>query len=788
MNENKVLDGLPTNCYTEFMAPGFDRLVSGIVYDSESGVASGMPLGGVDTGCIDVETSGLLGYSTIFNSHVPRGGPLNTPFLGLRVDGSTWILTTGDGKQYDEPRVAFAEPGKDIPVAARPPGAPLDLSPARLATDIRYWGHYPVVDMEFTTEAPVEVALRAWSPFIPGDVEASMMPGAVFQVSLTNSSSEVQEGEVMFSFPGPSDAEAGRAAAVRLEMSGVVRGEWVRHGECEYALGIIGEDGVVRLGRGLGADGGAWSAAVETPPMSGGEEGDAGGSMVATAFRLSPAETTRRTFVLSWWSPRWWGEGGPNGGGNRYTHMYSTRWQSALAVVEALARDHEALLARVLAWQGAVYGSTELPVWLRSALVNVLHLIAEDGLWSVARDVGGWCRPEDGLFGMIECPRGCPQIECIPCSFYGAVPLPYFFPELARSTLGGYQHYQYPNGEVPWVFGGITAASPLGRKNHCEMIYPAPGYQTSLNGVCYVALVDRYWRCSEDDATLQRLYDSVKRTVEFTVGLRPEYEDPGRRVLAMPSGDVGTEWFEAPEPGWFGLTNHVGGLRLAMLEIAERMARSVGDSSFAEQCHRWRSEGQRVMESEMWTGSYYRTCLDPETGDKSDLLFGYQLDGEWLARSHGLEGVFDAERVARTLDTIWDANVALTRWGAVNYANPDGQLADVQGYGPYSMFPPEVLMLAMTYMYAGQAERGEELARRCWENIECRQGLTWDQPNVFRGDQDTGERTFGADYYQNMMLWAVPAALEGEDLASVARPGGVVERVLKAGSRQPIPE
>ena len=36
----------------------------------------------IDTGCIDLETSGLWGYSTIFNSHVPRRGPLNLPFLG----------------------------------------------------------------------------------------------------------------------------------------------------------------------------------------------------------------------------------------------------------------------------------------------------------------------------------------------------------------------------------------------------------------------------------------------------------------------------------------------------------------------------------------------------------------------------------------------------------------------------------------------------------------------------------------------------------------------------------
>jgi uncharacterized protein (DUF608 family) len=741
-----------------------------------------MPLGGVDTGCLDVETSGLFGYSTIFNSHVPRGGPMNEPFLGVVVGGQTWVLSTGLAKSYDEPKIAFAEQGGAVPVSTAPPLHALDLGPARLASDIRYWGHYPVVDMEYTTDAPVVVSLRAWSPFIPGDLDLSMLPGAVFEVHLTNTSGAAQEGEVLLSFPGPTKKEAGRGEAVRQQLSGPLSGEWVRFAECEYALGVSGEHDGVRTGGCLGADGAAWARAGESLPALDDGSHAHGGLSLATGFRLAPGESARRVFVLSWRAPSWWGEGSPAGGGNRYTHVYSTRWRSAHDAAVELASRREELWGRVLAWQEAVYVSREVPVWLRSALVNILHLIAEDGLWAVARGVGEWCSPQEGLFGMNECPRGCAQIECIPCSFYGAVPLPYFFPVLARSTLEGYRHYQYPNGEVPWVFGGVTAASGGGRKNHCEMIYPSPGYQTSLNGVCYVALVDRYWRSSGDASALERFYGSVKAAVEFTVGLRPEYEDPGQRVLAMPSGDVGTEWFEAPEPGWFGVTNHVGGLHLAMLAIAERMARAAGDTAFAKQCAAWREAGQGVMESEMWTGAYYRACLDPESGKSSDLLFAYQLDGEWLVRSHGLGGVFDEERVSTTLDTIWKANVALTRHGAVNYASQDGGLADVRGYGPYSMFPPEVLMLAMTYMYAGQVARGEELARRCWENIECRQGLTWDQPNVFRGDEDTGERTFGADYYQNMMLWALPAAFQGKDLASVARPGGLVHRVLRAGN------
>jgi uncharacterized protein (DUF608 family) len=141
------------------------------------------------------------------------------------------------------------------------------------------------------------------------------------------------------------------------------------------------------------------------------------------------------------------------------------------------------------------------------------------------------------------------------------------------------------------------------------------------------------------------------------------------------------------------------------------------------------------------------------------------------------------DRVLATLDTITRCNVAVTKYGAVNYANPDGTPAVVKGYGTYSYFPPEALMLSMNYMYEGRRAFGLELARRVWHNLVCLQGYTWDLPNIMRGDVDTGERTFGNDYYQDMMLWALPAALETRDVAAPVKSGGLVYRMIAAARK-----
>jgi uncharacterized protein (DUF608 family) len=86
----------------------------------------------------------------------------------------------------------------------------------------------------------------------------------------------------------------------------------------------------------------------------------------------------------------------------------------------------------------------------------------------------------------------------------------------------------------------------------------------------------------------------------------------------------------------------------------------------------------------------------------------------------------------------------------------------------------------MTYIYNGETNFGLEQARRCFYNL-MQQGYAWDQPCIVNAE--TGERMSGYDYYQNMMLWSMPASLEGKDLRGPCQPGGLVDRVIQAGKQ-----
>jgi uncharacterized protein (DUF608 family) len=781
---------LPTREWVQFRAAGFSQPACGVIYRRGDEVKHGMPLGGVSTGFLDVETNGTFGLSTLFNSGVPVRGPLRSPFLGIHVARRTWVLTLE--------KIVGTEN----------------------ATEIHYWGHYPVADLEYETTAPVNVGLRAWTPFVPGDVFTSNTPAAVFEVRLRNPSPASQKTTLAFNFPGPTQAEAqiapgslraksyidwcpvnwpaakGLVAAQRNEVSvGSFHGLSVSVDPgTGYALGVMGEE-KPRWGGPLWTEAYDFSSGQEwgaidgrLPPTT---ETELASSM-ALDFVLQPGETKTVRILLTWYSPIWEGEG------DHYFHrMYTERYGNAVAVADAVAREHESLLKRVLAWQEAVYTAEEIPVWLRESLVNILHLISKTGYWAQAKPpLGGWCREEDGLFGMNECPRECPQIECIPCSFYGNIPVVYFFPELALSTLRGYKAYQYPDGEVPWVFGGCTSGAAEGYKttDGAEMATPSPGYQTTLNGPCYVDMVDRYWQRTGNERMLAEFYPSVKSSTIYTMNLRSGADGivsvpEGNRNPTQPHGTPGSglDWFEGN--GWFGMTPHVGGIHLAQLRMVQRMAEKVGDHEFALRCRTWLKLGSASMENKLWAGKYYLAYYEPESGKKSELVFGYQLDGDWMCFYHSLPGVFHSERAKMTLDTIRQTCMAIAPYGAANFANPDGTAAESEkfmadgwglDYGSYGYFPPEVWMLAATYMYQGQRETGLELARNCVRGI-VKFGHTWTQPNIVNGA--TGERIYGSDYYQNMMLWALPAAIEKKGLAQACQQGGLIDRVIKAGQK-----
>ena len=157
--------------WSEFKAEGFQNPVPGIIYKSGESEC-GLPLGGIGTGCIDLDTDGAFGRCSIFNSFAPPR-VLSTAFLGLTLGNEVYCLST------------------------RPPQG---VKPAK---QIHYWGHYPIADLEYEIDDSVSVGLRAWCPFAPGDADISNTPGICFEVRVRNLTNQEAKGSIVMNFPGP---------------------------------------------------------------------------------------------------------------------------------------------------------------------------------------------------------------------------------------------------------------------------------------------------------------------------------------------------------------------------------------------------------------------------------------------------------------------------------------------------------------------------------------------------------------------------------------------------------
>jgi uncharacterized protein (DUF608 family) len=798
--------GLKGNAWNTFHAAGYSKSVSGICYRTKPegyfGLyidnpmpVSGMPLGGIDTGALYLEPSGQLGYTSIFNHITPMGGPLNTPYLALVMDGKSYICGTGQTKNYA---------GNNRPS--------FGIATAGGMQESDYWGHYPIADIEYKTDAPVHIGVRCWSPFIPGDSKASNTPGAAFEVHLRNTATTGAKGCVVFSFPGFAEHHSrdhsigwpNLAAEPVMPPSEISRdrapkglqGVWVKNQPwgMSYVLATT-DTGSVRTGGSMGLDNDVWAKAEERLPST--ADHDDGGSSLSVDFNLGPGEHKVIRIILAWYAPEWEGNGVPGTGGKRiwtyapegmalsttgkrFTHMYAARFADAGEVATYLAQNYDQLLKRIIAWQSEVYSDTTMPGWLADSLINSLYYFAPCSMWAQAKDpIGSWCKPEDGLFALEEAPRACPHMNTLSNVGMAGPTLSFLFPDLALSMLRTIRSTQRENGDVAQLLGRwADPANPM-----------SYDYQEVMSGFCYVSAAYLHWKITGDGAFMKEFYPSVKKALEYSFTQCPDLGPS--QIVAMPPhrehawNDI--EWFE--DRSMYGYVTHPGGLRLAGAEMLKLWARAMGDSAEVANLDSLIAAGKDAMQKYLWKDDHYLIYNDPKTGKTLDAVFSPTLNGQYWSHFTGVPGVFPKQNVDKVLALQRDKVCKISKLGMPPiYANPDGTMwnKDKTGYltGAYLYTNHQVLWNAMTFIYEGQREFGLELMRKNLETSYLTWGYTWDGTNCCSAGGDTGGVNYGWDYWFNWSIWNAPAALLNKDITALSKPGGLVHRLLDAAKQK----
>ncbi len=660
------------HAWTSITAEGFAFPVPGYVYDGAE-LQGGMPLGGLGTGYVTLEGSGKLGYCSIFNDLVPP-----------RKLFSDW-LTIQSGT-------------RNIP-----------LSAARIS----YWGHYPVADLQAEfRELPLQLGLRAFSPFIVGDGAVSNTPVALFELEFRNLSDQQLPLNLVLNFPPPAE---GNSLAVRGE--GIVQRQ---------------------------AEAGAYTLATQVAAQG----------------------SRRLRFALAWYAPSW-----RDSSSEPHYNRYSQRFREAGEVAEFGLRNQDVLLRRVHAWQAEIYRS-DLPDWLRDALVQSFYSLPKNSVWIARSRKDEWWG-KNGWVTHSESHTGCPIVETMVCRIHGHFPLLFFFPELEASTLDAFRHFQIADGEIPFCFG--TPTSMRDPRYHC---------QHPLNSGQYAQMVHQLYLRTRDRAQLLHFYDSAKRAIRYQYSLDDDncglvHDQPHTRPgQAWPANQFYDVW------PWQGTSSYVAGTWLATLAAGKSLAEAAGDADFTRECTDRLARAQRVFEEKLWNGSYYRLWNDAAAGKVSEVVLANQLMAQWLLRIAGLPDVLPPDRIASALDTVERLNMRATSYGLINGVTPEGKPFDTKlnpsGDHARNIFVGENLCAAMTFVYHGRRDAGLEVAHRLYEALAVKTRSPWNQRCLLNGE--TGLPQWGEDYYSNLVMWALPMALAGESIGSFTNKG-LAQRMLSAAAK-----
>ncbi|GER29230.1 non-lysosomal glucosylceramidase [Striga asiatica] len=122
-----------------------------------------------------------------------------------------------------------------------------------------------------------------------------------------------------------------------------------------------------------------------------------------------------------------------------------------------------------------------------------------------------------------------------------------------------------------------------------------------------------------------------------------------------------------------GVSAYCGGLWVAALQAASRLAGIVGDKG-CEDYFWFRYEKARKVYGKLWNGSYFD--YDDSGSATSSSIQADQLAGNWYARACGLLPIVDEEKARKALETVYNFNVLKVkngRMGAANGMLPNGE-------------------------------------------------------------------------------------------------------------------
>ncbi len=443
---------------------------------------AGVPLGGIGAGCIELGQDARFRNVTINNnrtaaSRIPlAAGAFVAVRAGVARESSTVIL-------QPETSVDFKAAG---------------LSPRHARhEELSWYGLYPASNYRLdSSEFPLDVQWSCLAPVIPYDVEASTLPLFISVLQFSNPSEEIYTISGLFNWENlrgctAADWPAERGPIERVTLTeddetlhfGVPRRyemdapppmsaglafaldeRCAQNAEGNYCLIALPSEGSRIAFASWNKDDpdelrAVWQAFDErgTLPDRLSESNNAHCGTVSISLTLSPRETRRMVFLLTWYCPTY------RIGKDELGNGYATDYRSALDVANYSIRHVKYFQKAVGNWQQRMLHST-LPDWYTRMLLNSCHVLSTNTLLT-----------REGEFAMMESPQE-PTTGVLDRSFYSSIGTLLFYPGLAEKELERFAPAEESGleGRLYREFGKGTTHRPRPPRNAEDVldIYP----------------------------------------------------------------------------------------------------------------------------------------------------------------------------------------------------------------------------------------------------------------------------------------------------------------------------
>ena len=270
---------------------------------------------------------------------------------------------------------------------------------------------------------------------------------------------------------------------------------------------------------------------------------------------------------------------------------------------------------------------------------------------------------------------------------------------------------------------GLAFQREDGRVHHFftpDLEHVDNGYERVDMNNQFVLMVCRDYLSTGDRAYLERMWIPVQKAMDSIQTLDTDGD-------GLPDSGTTRNTYDAWN--FSGSPTYICVLWLSALKAAVRIAGILGDETRRTAWETLLDKGLGSLEERLWNGSYYNLWRrDDETGTVTDgSLMTDQIDGEWFLRMSGLGGNLSEDRVRTVLQTVFDGNFD-PEDGLINATCPEGRPVSLQTYENCQMSAVwtgigyAVAALAMT---VGMTDMADIIIGSIHEN-QMRFGHFWD--------------------------------------------------------------